>query len=272
MVVRDSKDGAAIVSTQEDHAEVSAQLAARWGNQRFMKPRPYPSMVFAATFHDSGYREWEGTPPINLEKGRPYGHREKPPSFEAVELAAFAHNIDWVRSHDPYAGLLVSMHRTGLWKNRYGVFKIPEGRLRERSAETKSVMKELESRQEKEKTSLGKANPRFEEALWVNYRLLQIYDLLSLYFCCDGHTEYGLKESMIAPVPVTYDTQEETELHILPVDSHSVKIQPYPFDVSPVIVSVRIRTIPAGTPTSQEAGREAFYKAPRSLLNFEITE
>src|SRR5207244_134699 len=93
----------------------------------------YKTMVFATTFHDSGYREFEGNPPINVQKGRPYAHREEVPSFEAIELQAYARNVDWVRSHDPYAGLLVSMHRTGLWQNRYNVFTQPSMRLRERS-------------------------------------------------------------------------------------------------------------------------------------------
>ncbi len=96
MVVREHRDGSAIVSTQEDHAELSAQCAAHWGNKHFAKLRPYKSMVFATTHHDSGYRDWEGCPPINLEKGRPYGHREDPPSFEQVELDAYVRNIEWV--------------------------------------------------------------------------------------------------------------------------------------------------------------------------------
>ena len=272
MVVRDRKDGSAIVSTQEDHAELSSQFAAHWGNSHFSQLRPYESMVFATTYHDSGYREWEGAPPMNLEKGRPYGHREDPPSFEQTELKAYVRNIDWIRSHDPYAALLVSMHRTGLWKNRYQFFTSPKGRLRERSPETKAVMKDLESTQEKERKALGSTNPRFEEQLWFNYRLLQVYDLLSLYFCCDGYDEDRFKESAIAPVPVSYDSKEEVELRIVPTEANSVKIQPYPFDLSPLKFSVRARIIPAGTFASEEVCREAYHKAPRVLLNFEVVD
>jgi len=35
MVVRDLKDGSSIVSSQEDHAELSAQFAVHWGNRDF---------------------------------------------------------------------------------------------------------------------------------------------------------------------------------------------------------------------------------------------
>lgn len=165
MVVRDLEDGSSIVSTQEDHAELSAQFAAHWGNNKFARLRPYESMVFATTCHDSGYREWEGNPPMNIEKGRPYGHREDIPSFEPLELEAYVRNIEWVRAHDPYAGLIVSMHRTGLWQSRYQTFTSPKGRLRERSPEIKAVMRELEAKQQEEKKSLSGGNPKFEEEL-----------------------------------------------------------------------------------------------------------
>jgi hypothetical protein len=100
MVIRELKDGRSYVSLQEDHAELSAQFAAHWGNAQFSQLRPYKTMVFATTYHDSGYREFEGNPPINIEKGRPYAHRENIPSFEAVELKAYAKNVDWLCSHD----------------------------------------------------------------------------------------------------------------------------------------------------------------------------
>jgi hypothetical protein len=46
-----------------------------WGNKRFAQLRPYDTIILATTFHDSGYREWEGNPPIKLDKRRPYAHR-----------------------------------------------------------------------------------------------------------------------------------------------------------------------------------------------------
>jgi hypothetical protein len=271
MVVRELKDGRAIVATQEDHAELSAQFAAHWGNERFSQLRPYKTMVFATTFHDSGYREFEGNPPINTAKGRPYAHREDVPGFEATELAAYSRNADWVGSHDPYAGLIVSMHRTGLWHNRYNVFTEPAGRLRERSPEVQAVKKDLEAKQEKTKQTLAAKSPGFEDELAYNYRALQIYDLLSLYFCCDGYaTEDTFKEYKIAPVRVAYDSNETVELRVVP-NGNCVRFDPYPFDISPLQVSVRARVIKPATGQSEEAGLEAYQKAPRQIINFQIT-
>jgi Protein of unknown function (DUF3891) len=272
MVIRERRDGSWLASTQEDHAELSAQFAAHWGNKDFAKLRPYDTMVFATTYHDSGYREWEGNPPMNVAKGRPYAHREDIPGFEPVELRSYARNVEWVRSKDRYAGLLVSMHRTGLWQNRYQTFTSPKGRLRERSAEVKGIMKELESKQEEEKKSLGSDSPSFENELWFNYRALQIYDLLSLYFCCDGYADdETFKEDVLAPVRLSYDSPAETELRIIPNGVRSVRMEPYPFDISPLKVSVRARTIPPGSYDSEAACLEAYHRAPRQLLSFEIS-
>jgi hypothetical protein len=272
MVVRELRDGRAIVATQEDHAELSAQFAAHWGNEKFSKLHPYRTMVFATTYHDSGYREFEGNPPINVEKGRPFAHREEVPSFEAVELEAYAKNVDWVRSHDAYAGLLVSMHRTGLWQNRYHVFTQPSMRLRERSPEVQAVKKALEKKQEQYKQELAAGNPGFEDELSYNYRALQVFDLLSLYFCCDGYdSENQFKEYTIAPVRITYARPEEVPLRIFPNGGDGVRFDPYPFDISPLQVSVRARVMKPAAGHSEEAGLEAYQKAPRQIINFSIT-
>jgi hypothetical protein len=272
MVIRELKDGSCYASTQEDHAELSAQFAAHWGNQRFAQLRPYDTMVFATTFHDSGYREWEGNPPINLEKGRPYAHRETIPGFETIELDAYVKNVDWLRARNRYAALLVSMHRTGLWANRYNVFTSPAGRVRERSPEVMAVKRALEAKQEEEKRELGAGNPAFAAELSYNFRVLQIFDMLSLYFCCDGYfRDDQFKEDLIAPIPVRYDTEEAVELKITPADSGAVRFDPYPFDGAPLEVTVRARRLPPTRFASPEEGLAAYHKAPRQLLSFRIT-
>ena len=224
MVIRELKNGCCFVSTQEDHAELSAQLAAHWGNEKFSRLRPYDTMVFATTYHDSGYREWEGNPPINLAKGRPYAHRETIPSFEAGRVAGLCnHNVEWLHARDRYASLLVSMHRTGLWANRYDVFTSPKGKACGNAApESWRPKSALEARQEQEKNALSAGNLAFVDELWFNFRALQIFDLLSLYFCCDGYADdEQFKEDLIAPVSVSYDSKEEVELRIFPDGSEN---------------------------------------------------
>lgn len=270
MVIRDLKDGSSILSSQEDHAELAAQFAAHWGNRDFAKLRPYQSMVFATTYHDSGFRDWEGHPPINMEKGRPCGHRETPSSTQRLE--ADLRNVEWVRARDAYAGLIVSMHRTGLWQNRYQTITSPKETYGNafRRPEIQVAREELEAAQKKEKESLRIGSPEFDDQLWFNYRLLQVYDILSLYFCLDGHEDDRLKAYEVAPVPVTYGSKEETALRIVPTNGHSVRISPYPFDICPLKVSVRARIMPAAKYPLEDECREAYNKAPRAVMTFEI--
>ena len=272
MVIREVDDGSTYVSTQEEHAELSAQFAAHWGNDRFAQLRPYDTMVFATTYHDSGYREWEGLPRMNVEKGRPFGHRERIPGFEATELQAYRRNVEWIRGHDIYAGVLVSMHRTGLWCGRYDVLTSPKPRVRELSTGVKAVLAELEDQQQQDKATLAAGNPGFEEEIWINYRMLQLFDLLSLYFCCDGYGENGFKEECLAPIPAGYTPDGSIELRITPNADGSVKMTPYPFDVSPLQVSVRARPMQPGQYASEAECREAYYKTPSTLLRFDITD
>jgi hypothetical protein len=273
MVVRDLKDGRSVVSLQEDHADLAAQFAAHWGNERFAKLRPYHTMLLATTYHDSGYREWEGNPPMNIDKGRPYAFREEIPTFESVELSAYVRNVDWVSSHDLYAGLLVSMHRTGLWQNRYNVFTEPAMTPRKRSGAVQGIKKQLEEQQARTKEALAADHAGFEPELWHNFAALQIFDLLSLYFCCDGFaTEASFKEYKIAPVSVAYDSEDKVALRIVPNKTGAVRMEPYPFDVSPLRVAIRARVVVPPKGNTEKACAEAYHKASRELLEFEISK
>jgi hypothetical protein len=121
MIKRDLQDGTSLFILQEDHADLAAQFAAHWGNERFAKLEPYESMVFAGIYHDSDHRETEADIPIDSEKGLPHGHRTVP--FSPKKIVALSKNIDWVSARDPYAGLIVSMHHTGLAQSRYNLIQ-----------------------------------------------------------------------------------------------------------------------------------------------------
>ena len=82
---------------------------------------------------------------------------------------------------------------------------------------------------------------------------------------------HGLKENLIAPVPVAYGSKEEVNLHIIPTSANSVRMDPYPFDRSSLEVSVRARIMASGSFASEDKCREAYFKAPRTFLNFEIS-
>ena len=68
---------------------------------------------------------------------------------------------------------------------------------------------------------------------------------------------------------VAYDSDETVELRVVP-NGNGVRFDPYPFDISPLQVSVRARVISLSAGKSEEAGLEAYQKAPRQIINFQI--
>src|SRR5262245_14966465 len=125
MIVRKQDSGELLLIGQTDHSRFVGQLAAHWGNDTFAVPNPYDSMVRAASFHDYGWLRYETGPLINPETGVPYAFLDLP--FPASQLASYQWSLDWMADIDAYSGLIVNMHRTGLWRQRYGTIRHPQG-------------------------------------------------------------------------------------------------------------------------------------------------
>jgi hypothetical protein len=271
-----STDQKTFLIPQEEHADLAAQFASHWGNEKFSRLVPFDTMVFAAVYHDSQYREVEADLPIDLEQGRPHGHRTTPSS--AKKLDALRQNIEWVESRDPYAGLMVSMHHSGLAQNRYGVIKswqntlgttIPKKPMR---PDMEVMVREMEARQRARVEEFGKRDPATEKQVRTNYRLFQVFDLLSLYFCCDGHGDKGMKDVTIGPIPMSYKNGDETDLHLIPLSDGVIRIDPYPFDQSPLRVSVFGRTVRRLAGRAEADCRAEYYSAPREILTWTLTK
>jgi hypothetical protein len=130
----------------------------------------------------------------------------------------------------------------------------------------------MEEKQAEITKALAIHRNNFDNELAYNYMALQIFDLLSLYFCCDGYAnENDFKEYAIAPVRLSYDSGESVKLTIKPNGAGSVIFDPYPFDMSPLKVSARARIVAPPAEKSEAACAEAYHKAPRQLLSFEIS-
>ena len=193
MIVRYESDGSIVMITQNDHAQLSGLFAAHWGNGKFEKPRPYASLVRAAMFHDRGWIRYETGPQLNPETGKTPNYREVP--NDPAQLEAFEWAGDWLSSIDPYAGLMIAKHRTGLWQGRYGVITQPPAIQRGKlSSDIEAFIARSEAKQ---KIAAEKLDAK---ELAINYNLLQVWDMLSLYICS---TEV-LKPDRIEPVPAAY--------------------------------------------------------------------
>ncbi len=209
MIVRDLGDAWQVV-LQTDHADLSAAFARAW-----REPLP-PSLVTAAERHDDGWAVWEQAPRVALD-GTPI-------NFLDVDirshLAFYRAGIAAITEQDPDAGLLVSMHGAGIYRQRYGLDPaLGLARRGEAKDEVEAFVAEQESK-------FGDAPGDRQE----DYELLQLFDRLSLYFCM---------RDVVGGEPA--ELQGYT---IEPVGPWRVTLAPFPFAESPGSFSVRRRVIP----------------------------
>jgi uncharacterized protein DUF3891 len=259
MIVRPEPDGSLLLIGQTDHSRFVGQLAAHWGNGDFATPRPFESVVRAATFHDFGWLRYETAPLVDPKTGTPYQFLHVP--LTETQLGAYQWSLDWMTDIDPYAGLIVSMHRTGLWRGRYETVKHPRGyNLPSLSPEVQALVERNEAWQEQERR-------RHDEAeVWTNYRLMQTWDLLGLYFGCHDPCE-----DHVEPVPTGYAADSPTvSLALTPLGPRHVRFAPYPFDTRPCRVQLAARRVPARVFPDVESFRRAYFQAPVELMEFEL--
>jgi hypothetical protein len=260
MIIRKESPSQLLVIGQTDHSRLVGQLAAHWGNADFAAPTPYESVVRAATFHDYGWLRYETSPLINAESGEPYQFLQVP--LTATQLGAYQWSLDWMADIDPYAGLIVSLHRTGLWKARYQTIKHPSGyNIKTMTPEIEAFLRHNEAWQQ------GERSKHAHDGVWTNYRLMQTWDLLGLYFCCqEPYTDH------IEPVPTRYGSGDDagTRLSMTPAGPRRVVFDPYPFDVRPCHVQLTFKRLAATTFSGVEAFRRAYFQAGIEVMEFEL--
>ena len=71
---------------------------------------------------------------------------------------------------------------------------------------------------------------------------------------------------------MSYDTKDDATFNITPMDGDGLKIEPFPFDVAPFKVTVRGRKMAPMLGAPDEEIREAYHKAPRTMLAFTFME
>ena len=257
MIVREHPDGSLILIAQTDHAKLSGQCAAHWGNEHFTRPQPYEAVVRAAMFHDSGWYDYEASPSIAPDTGKPLNFIQVPwgkPQRRALEWA-----IEWMTRIDPYSGLLISKHRTGLQRGRYGKMVHPKAfntyNLPEDNEDFLARNEEVQTRQLRDYD---------ETEFWMNYQLLQTFDFISLFLC-----NKDVVDDYIEPVPTSYSgSSPPAKLTLRTIEGSRIEVDPFPFDVDPLRVQLTRRQIDAGVFPSTTAFREAYFKATPEAVDF----
>jgi hypothetical protein len=231
MLVRDLGSQWQVV-LQPEHADLCGDFARGWAEST---PR-HPSLTLAAERHDDGWAVWEQSPLVDRE-GVPVNFLDvQVPSHLAFYRACIAA----VSAEDPYAGLLVSMHGAGIYRGRYGT---DPGLKLTHADEVRHLVEEFVAEQESGFGERMTAAGVDDERRWDDYRLLQVYDRLSLYFCLRD-LEGG-------------EAAEVAGYTLQPVGPWRVRIDPYPFAEEPAHFVLRRRLVPKQL-WSQDEFRAAF--------------
>ena len=244
MIVRHESDGSLVMIAQNDHAKVSGLCASHWGNERFARAHPYEACVRAAFLHDLAWLREETSPRFDPATGTTINYLDV---ANESQLDEYPWSTHWLEKLDAYTALLVSKHRTGIWKSRYGLMTKPNYPVRRLGPQIEALVDKLHAEQKAAMTAFD------EHEVTTNYVLLQIWDLLSLYICS---TE-TLKETSWEPVPTSYARRPGESIQLVPVEPNRISISPYPFDCPSLDVSVVHRRLP----TSHFADVQSFHAA-----------
>ena len=232
MIVQSAGEGAEhFVITMDQHTALSGRFAEHFGNERFEPVEPRSLMLHVIKNHDIGWRELDAQALRDPATGLPY-NLVKTPFSHIVETSSVSPDIN--SAHHPYCGLMSSMHSWGLYNGRYGMSdKVLLDSLADDNRAMADAMLEGEiERQEHLRTELESdsktASLTEENRLFQNYKQLQFFDTLALYFNCVH--EGARAEARFSHIPL--NASEDADVTIKPVEAGVYALDPFPFDNS----------------------------------------
>jgi hypothetical protein len=242
------------------HSWVAGQMAVSWGNENFALPSPGEAVVMATTLHDIGWIEWDTAPRLKPD-GRLVNFLET--SLDETRQI-WRRGIFHVGLLDPYAALLVSMHASTIYRRRLERKADPLAR----QEALQSLLDEATATQADMIARL-KGHPLYAQAveptrLKANYRILRVCDLLSLLL----YTK-PLVEGDIIDVPGA-DYRQRVTLHCTPLDERTLAIEPFPFSLPQLTVSVNARSLAQPVYPNLSAFHTALSQAPVTRLVFSL--
>lgn len=196
VILADGRRGWLLVS-QVEHARLSAQLAAQCplalpsggGAERPATGEVHAELLAAIEHHDDGWSEWERAPLLDPFYRRPLSFVELP---AAEATAIWSRSIEFARQWGPLAGWVVAGHFLRLAEPADGEDDLAEvAQWRAHTAAAREPWLQTWLAEERDQRS------RFVADRAVQW--LQLFDVLSLWLCCDS--------------PTGLNTPQQEELH-----------------------------------------------------------
>jgi Protein of unknown function (DUF3891) len=277
MIVCPYNDSFLVLVLQTDHSRIAGLLAAHWGNDEFASVNPYASMVLAAQEHDSGWWDWEIKPTVN-EQGYPSDYIGSIKHLgQGVWLDLYRRAIERLSARDLYAAYYVSMHGEALLTRGMGLLpSMPD------YTGDPLVQEFIAEQKEKRAQWLQvlRSDPALREAtdetqLWTNFKMMEVFDQFAQFVCnrypfnSQARKNGPTNTLSNIPVPVAPGRDDVT----LTLDIQNEKeaiVRPFPFEVSPLVISFQGRLVPNRPYTKQEEFLQDFYSAERIDVKYTL--
>lgn len=232
-----------ILISQVDHARLSARLAEHWGAAPFARLEPENEIVAAVRHHDDGWAAWERSPQVDPQRGRPLDFTEMPLDDA---LAIWRSSIAAAAAIGHLAAWMVSGHFSALLRRSDHLQADSPAGAAHKAAEF--LAEEDVSRSRHLEAWIAADRRRHNaEAARRALSWLQMFDWLSLWFCCAERTK-SLEEEPPGSPPLT----------IRPVGGGRFQCSPWPFDAEELVVESPGCSVPA----AQYADATALAAAP----------
>jgi hypothetical protein len=234
-------------------------------------------MVLAAQEHDTGWWDWEIKPQLSSEGSPPDYIGSIKHLGEKIWLDFYRHGIQRLAEQDPYAGYIVSLHADGLLTQGRGLLKyMPDYSV---YPEVKEFLSEQESYRAQLMTQLkGFAEYRdfiSDEQLWTNFKLMEAYDQMGQFVCNRypfnaTHRKNGPSNTLSNVPAPTKPGSGDTILTFIIEDESRARVEPYPFDIDPLVVSFQGRLVSKRRYANQAEFLAEYYRAERLAINYSL--
>ena len=254
-MIRRRGKGYWLLIAQNDHAQLSGELAARIGNDQFAAARG-KSDSRGIGMHDTGWPTHDENPTLN-STGLPTDVFQMP---REAALPIWAASAKAAVAADPYAGLLVSLHSLALSAMPAPAppEKFESAQMKQRFETNKFQHKQIEEQEGLRRQlgmrtdiplTLGLATAELERMpvrirCFFDFRWLQTMDQLSLFICCTDSPPL---------TPATVDArpgEAPSRLNFSHLDPMHVSVSPWPFGEAELSCSIEGRIVPDVSPGS----------------------
>ena len=235
------------VVLQTEHAELSEEVARAWSD---VGPR-HDSVVLAARRHDDGWATWERSPMVDAD-GRPVSFLDV---HVPAHLAFYRAGIAAITDEDAYAGLLVSMHGAGIYRQRYGA---DPGLALTRAPEVQALVDAFVAEQESDYPERTRDVGVDDELRLADYHRLQWFDRFSLAFCLRDWDRPG-------------DVFELGSFRFEPLGPWQARVTPWPFRQATLGCSLVRRLVPKRA-WRQPEFHDAFFELQAERVTIELAE